>query len=117
MNPIFIIIIYTICIVPYYSVLKELTKFWSEIKETFVFFIKSYKNSKNFKKCLNLILIIFIPILVLFILQYINKYIIKNQRTFQCSGIFFSFHINSINFNRIIFYSMQIIQNLFPSCP
>ena len=76
MNPIFIIIIYTICIVPYHSVLKELTKFWSEIKETFVFFIKSYKNSKNFKKCLNLILIIFIPILVLFISPIFILYLI-----------------------------------------
>ena len=76
MNPIFIIIIYTICIIPYRSVLKELTKFCPEIKETFVFFIKRYKNSKNFNKFLNFILIIFISILVLFISPIFILYLI-----------------------------------------
>ena len=77
MNPIFIIIIiYTICIIPYCSVLKSLKNFWPEIKETFVFFIKRYKNSKSFKKFLNLILIIFISILALFIFFVFILYLI-----------------------------------------
>lgn len=67
MIPIFIIIIYTICIIPKRSVLKELEKFFLEMKKTFVFFVEQYKNSKNLKKYLILILIIFISILVLLI--------------------------------------------------
>lgn len=67
MNSIFIIIIYTFCIIPYRSVFKEFIKFCSSIKETIVLFIESYKNSKKLKKFFNLISIIFIPILVLFV--------------------------------------------------
>ena len=76
MIPISIIIIYTLFIIPYTSVFKELRKFCPEIKETFDFFIKRFKNSKSFKKFLNLVLIIFISILVIFISPIFILYLI-----------------------------------------
>lgn len=65
MKPIFIIIIYTFCIIPYNSIFKEFKKFYSDIEGIFTLFIEQFKNSKGLSKFLYLILIVFISILVL----------------------------------------------------
>lgn len=84
MNPISIIIIYTLFIIPYTSVFKEFRNILSEIKEMYIFFKEQYKNSKKTGKFLYLILIIFIFILLLilapvFILTLVCSHTLKTN--------------------------------------
>lgn len=84
MNPISIIIIYTLFIIPYSSVYKESVNILSEIKETYNFFKEQYKNSKTIGKFLYFVLIVFIFILLLilapiFILTLLCSHTLKTN--------------------------------------